>query len=99
MHDASVRKRVLVIEESATLRYMLGKMIKKEGYELISVDDFESAINLLHSSEQDLHAIAVGWPNYGQCEEPKKILTILDGQSCGDVPVILLANDVEVTSW
>ncbi len=62
MPDAAVKQRILVVEESATLRYMLGKNIQKQGYELVSIDSFELAIDLLHESQQNLHAILVGWP-------------------------------------
>ncbi len=63
MPDNANKQRVLIVEESATLRYMLGKTIQKQGYELISVDSFESAIETLQSSTQNLQAILVGWPN------------------------------------
>ncbi len=96
MSDTATKQRVLLVEESATLRYMLGKAIQKEGYELIIVDSFESAINLLQTTTQDLHAIVVGWPNDEHYEEPKQLLVILNSESYSEVPVILLSNDAEL---
>ncbi|MBE9564828.1 MAG: response regulator, partial [Proteobacteria bacterium] len=64
MPDTAIKQRILIVEESATLRYMLGKTIVKQGYELVSVDSFEAAIKMLRSTEEQLHAILVGWPNY-----------------------------------
>ena len=53
MPDAAVKQRILVVEESATLRYMLCKNIQKQGHELVSVDNFEQAIDLLQGELQD----------------------------------------------
>jgi diguanylate cyclase (GGDEF)-like protein/PAS domain S-box-containing protein len=96
MSDCVIKQRVLIVEESATLRYMLGKVIKKQGYELISVSSFEAAIELLQSSIQDLHAILVGWPNYDHFEHTKNLLLILDREPYSEIPVILISNDTEV---
>ena len=96
MPDNVANKRVLIIEESATLRYMLGKTVQKQGYELISADCFESALNSLQSTRQELHAIVVGWPNYEHSDESKHLLLILDREPYSDVPVILLSNDAEL---
>ncbi len=78
MPDNTAKQQILVIEESPTLRYMLGKTLQKQGYELISADGFTSAINSLQSSRQQLHAILVGWPNYEHFDESKHLLVILD---------------------
>ena len=95
MSDTAAKQRILIVEESATLRYMLGKNIQKQGYELISVDSFESAIETLQSAEIQLHAVVVGWPNYEHFEESKQLLVILDREPYSEVPVILRANDAE----
>ena len=96
MPDNVAKKRILIIEESATLRYMLGKTVQKQGYELISADSFSSAINSLQSASQQLHAIVVGWPNYEYFGESKQLLLILDREPYSEVPVILLSNDAEL---
>lgn len=96
MSDIATKQRILIVEESATLRYMLGKTIEKQGYELVSVDSFESAINLLQSDTQNLHAILVGWPNYEHFAESKSLLVILDREPHSEVPVVLLSNDAEL---
>ncbi len=96
MPDIVAKKRILIIEESATLRYMLGKTVQKQGYELISADSFSSAINSLQSASQQLHAIVVGWPNYEDFDEPKQLLLILDREPYSEVPVVLLSNDAEL---
>ncbi len=96
MPDNVAKKRILIIEESATLRYMLGKTVQKQGYELVSAGSFASAINSLQSARQQLHAILVGWPNYEHFDESKQLLLILDREPYSEVPVILLSNDAEL---
>ncbi|HHJ35184.1 MAG TPA: EAL domain-containing protein [Gammaproteobacteria bacterium] len=96
MSDSVTKQRVLIVEESATLRYMLGKTLQKQGYELVSANSFEAAIESLQSSRQQLHAILVGWPNYEHFEESKQLLVILDREPYSEVPVILLSNDAEL---
>jgi len=97
MSDSVTKQRVLVVEESATLRYMLGKSIQKQGYELISIESFKSANELLQSSSaQHLHAILVGWPHYKHVDQSKDLLLLLDREPYSEVPVILLSNDAEV---
>jgi len=96
MPDNAAKQRVLVVEESATLRYMLGKTLQKQGYELLSVDSFESAIETLQSNTLQLNAILVGWPNYEHFEESKQLLVLLDREPYSELPVVLLSNDAEL---
>ncbi len=96
MPETVTRQRVLLVEESATLRYMLGKTIQKQGYDVISVDSFEAAIESLQGSRQQLQAILVGWPNYEHFKDSKRLLVILDREPYSEVPVILLSNDAEI---
>ena len=95
MPDVDLKQRILVVEESATLRYMLGKTIEKQGYDLVSVDNFESAIELLREASRHLHAIVVGWPNYEHFKESKQLLKILDREPYSEIPVILISNNTE----
>lgn len=96
MPDSATKQRIFMVEESATLRYMLGKTLDKQGYEVIGVTSFESAIDSLQKTELRLHAILVGWPNYEHFEESKQLLLMLDRAPYSEVPVILLSNDAEV---
>ena len=96
MSDSVTKQRVLIVEESATLRYMLGKSLQKQGYELVSANSFEAAIETLESSRQQLHAILIGWPNYEHFDQSKQVLVILDREPYSEVPVILISNDAEL---
>ena len=95
MPDTAVKQRILIVEESATLRYMLGKTIQKQGYEFVSEDSFEYAMDSLQETTQKLHAIVVGWSNFEHFDESKQLLMLLDREPYSEVPVILLSNDAE----
>jgi len=96
MPDANTKQRILLVEESATLRYILGKLLQKQGLELLSVDSFISAIDTLHNATLNLDGIIVGWPNYENFEESTQLLVLLDREPYSETPVILLSNDAEV---
>ena len=96
MPDIRKKERILLVEESATLRYMLGKIIQKQGYELLAVDSFISAIDTLQNVTMNLDGIIVGWPNYENFEESTHLLVLLDREPYSETPVILLSNDAEV---
>jgi diguanylate cyclase (GGDEF)-like protein/PAS domain S-box-containing protein len=96
MPENATKQRILIVEESATLRYILGKTLQKQGYELISVDSFESATETLQTNTLQLHAILVGWPNYEHFEESRQLLVLLDREPYSEVPVVLLSNDAEL---
>ena len=95
MHDFKGKLRILIIEESATLRYMLGALLQQQNYELINVDDFKAAIDLLQTTSQQLHAIVVGWPDYDQFDEPARLLEILNTEPYSKAPVALLSSQYE----
>ena len=96
MPDMNTKQRILLVEESATLRYILGKILQKQNFELLSVDSFVSAINTLQNATLNLDGIIVGWPNYEHFEESTQLLVLLDREPYSDIPVILLSNDAEV---
>ncbi|MDT8283677.1 MAG: diguanylate cyclase, partial [Gammaproteobacteria bacterium] len=96
MPENTTKQRVLIVEESATLRYMLGKTLQKQGYELISVDSFGSAVETLQQNTLQLNAILAGWPNYEHFNESKQLLVLLDRVPYSEVPVILISNDAEL---
>jgi diguanylate cyclase (GGDEF)-like protein/PAS domain S-box-containing protein len=94
-------QRILIVEESATLRYILGKSAQKQGYELLAVDSFQSAIDTLEHATQNLHGAIIGWPNYKHQAESAQLLVLLDREPYSDLPVILLSNDAEldILNW
>ena len=95
MSENATKQRVLLVEESATLRYMLGRSVQKQGYELITVDSFEAASELLQKEAPQLNAILVGWPNYEHFDESRHLLVLLDREPYSEIPTILISNNAE----
>jgi CheY-like chemotaxis protein len=94
-------QRILIVEESATLRYILGNLAQKRGYELLAVDSFQSAIETLEHVTQNLHGAIIGWPHSEHQLEAKHLLILLDREPYSDLPVIMLSNDaeLEILNW
>ncbi len=94
-------QRVLVVEESATLRYILGKCIQKQDYELFTIDSIDAAVAALKSSDQILDAVVIGWPNYKHTANTLQFLSLLDSEPYSQLPVIFLCNDPEldIINW
>ncbi len=101
MAETASSQRVLVVEESATLRYILGKSIQKQGYELFAIDGIDSAAAALKSSNQILRAIVLGWPNYHAGAASRMFLALLDSKHYRHLPVVFLCNDPEpeILNW
>jgi len=101
MTEQLSNQRVLVVEESATLRYILGKCIQKQDYELFAIDSIESAVAALKSADQTLHAVVIGWPNYKHTASSLQFLSLLDTEPYNLLPVIFLCNDPEldIINW
>ena len=96
MSESIITQRILLVEDSATLRYMLGKSMQKQGYDVVAATSFDSAMEIMKTNRQLLHAIVVGWPSYENFDKCRYFLTILNREPHSDVPVILLSNDAEV---
>ena len=101
MAESASAQRILIVEESATLRYILGKSVQKQGYELLVVDSFQSAIDTLEHATQNLHGAIIGRPNYKTQAESSQLLVLLDREPYSDLPTILLSNDAEldILNW
>ncbi|MDH5711986.1 MAG: response regulator, partial [Gammaproteobacteria bacterium] len=87
---------ILIVEESATLRYILGKLVEKQDYELVIAESFQSAIELLRAASHNLNGAIIGMPNYKHQAESAQLLVMFDREPYSELPVILLANDVEL---
>jgi diguanylate cyclase (GGDEF)-like protein/PAS domain S-box-containing protein len=95
------KQRILLVEESATLRYILAKALQKQGYELMSLETFDAATDTLKKSGSSYHAVIIGWPNFENHPSAKKLTGLLEQSTFGETPVLLLSNDasLEVLNW
>ena len=97
----SATQRILIVEESATLRYILSKLVEKQGFEIVTADSFESAIELLQQASQNLHGAIIGLTNYKNKLESSHLLLLFNREPYSELPVVLLCNDpdLNVRNW
>ena len=101
MSATKSKQRILLVEESATLRYILAKAMQKQGYELMSLDTFSAAQDTLKKSAGSYHAVIIGWPNFEKHPPVLELSALLDEADYRETPVLLLSNDatLEVLNW
>jgi len=97
----SVVQRILLVEESATLRYIMEKALLKQGYELAPLETFDGAINTLNNPEDKFHAVIIGWPNYEQHRDADRLIELMESERHNKLPAIVLSHDadIEVLNW
>ena len=72
------KKRILLIEESATLRYILVKALERQGYMIDTQTSFESAQTRLKQAPDEFDGLVIGWPNYENHEQADRKSTRLN---------------------
>jgi len=97
----SVKQRILLVEESATLRYILVKALQKQGYELMALETFEAAYETLINPGNVFQAVIIGWPNYDQHKEVDRLMALMESEGLFEVPVLVLSHDadIDVLNW
>ncbi len=97
----SVKQQVLLIEESATLRYVLVKTLQKQAYEFIALDTFNAAYDALSNTNNLFHAVIIGWPNYKKHTEIIRLLALMEDEAHANIPVLVLSRDTDtnVLGW
>lgn len=97
----SVKQRILLVEESATLRYILVKALQKQGYELMALETFNAAHETLTNPGNVFQALVIGWPNYDQHKDVDRLIALMEGDDLCEVPVLVLSHDadIDVLNW
>ena len=101
MSAGKLKQRILLVEESATLRYILVKALQKQGYELMSLETFESAIDFLTDSLSSFNGVIIGWPNYEDHPSAKQLMELMSQQDYVSTPVLIISHDanMEALNW
>ncbi len=101
MFVEKIKQRILLVEESATLRYILVKALQKQGYELMSLEAFDAALECLKDSGNSYQGVIVGWPNYEDHGPTNELMSLLEDADYSEIPVLLLSHDanLEVLNW
>lgn len=86
-------KKILFIEDEATLQEALGNVLKQTGYKVISALDGEIGLRLAKSEKPNLILLDLIMPKLNGFEVLKRLAD--DGET-KDIPVIVLTNMEEM---
>jgi len=86
-------KKILFIEDEASLQKTLGDALKEAGYETVSALDGESGIRLARTEKIDLILLDIILPRKQGLEVLKELKT---DKLTKDIPVIILTNIEEM---
>ena len=87
-------QKLLFVETSATLRHVLAKSLKKNGYQLEVRNDFASYLEHLHQEHQNYDGLIIGWPEQND-NTTDELFALLCEEPYNQLPLIVLALDTD----
>lgn len=99
MPGSSIDKLIL-IEESATLRYALEKQLRGHDYELVVADTYGRGLEILQEHADPgrrLGPVVIGWPNHTH-PAADELFTLLEEPRWGELPVLVLVQDPDAAT-
>ncbi|MBE9526704.1 MAG: response regulator [Proteobacteria bacterium] len=81
--------KILIVDDDATNRLVLGAYLKQDGFEIISANDGQAAIDLFQDEQPDLILMDIMMPVLDGYEATKKI-KVLSGERF--IPIIFLTS-------
>lgn len=97
-------KRLLLVEPSATMRYVLEKHIKSLGFAVDATESYDESLQLLRSQYQqfgrEYSALLFGWPSTPQ-DDAASLANNLEQAEFKDLPVVVMSTDLraETRAW
>lgn len=97
-------KRLLLVEPSATMRYVLEKHIKSLGFTVDATESYDESLHLLRNQYQqfgaEYSALVFGWPSTPQ-EDAAQLAQNLEQAEFRDLPVVVMSTDLraETRAW
>jgi DNA-binding response OmpR family regulator len=82
-------KKILFIEDESALQEAMGKILKEDGYEIISSLNGEDGLKMAQSKNPDLVVLDLILPKLHGFEVLKKLK---ESKKTKDIPVIILTN-------
>lgn len=89
--------RVLLVERSATLRLLLAKLLKGNGYEVVVADSFEVGLRELQDDARGAHryaAAVIEWPTHTHVSADE-LFSLLEGSRHRELPALILTQEAE----
>lgn len=91
---APMAARVLVVDDSATIRAVLGKMLAQDGYEVLKAADGEAALALARSERPALVFLDIVLPGMSGFEV---LRTLRRGADTQHLPIVMISGNVQAT--
>lgn len=91
---APVATRVLVVDDSATIRAVLGKMLAQDGYEVLKAADGEAALAMARSEQPALVFLDIVLPGMSGFEV---LRTLRREAATQHVPIVMISGNVQAT--
>lgn len=91
---AAVTTRVLVVDDSATIRAVMGKMLAQDGYEVLKAADGESALALARGEHVDLIFLDIVMPGISGFEVLRTLRREPDTHA---IPIVMMSGNVQAT--
>ncbi|HNZ84204.1 MAG TPA: response regulator, partial [Candidatus Pacearchaeota archaeon] len=85
----NMAKKILFVEDEASLQRAIGESLKKAGYEVLSAIDGQQAMDQIKSQNFDLIVLDIVLPRIDGFEVLKKIKSDPEKK---DIPVLVLTN-------
>jgi len=82
-------KRILVIEDDETNMYLIGFILRKNGYEVIEARTGEEGVELVIREKPDLVLMDIQLPDIDGLEATKRIR---ESEADGKIPIIALTS-------
>ncbi len=83
---------VLLIEESATLRYASEKLLRAQHYQVIATGSYSHGQELILNPERHLDMVVIGWPAQTS-PAADELFSLLEEPRHGKLPVLILDQD------
>ncbi len=82
-------KRILVVEDNETNMYLIGFILRKNGYEVIEARTGEEGIELAKKEKPDLIIMDIQLPGIDGLEATK---TIRESEGDGEIPIVAFTS-------
>jgi len=96
--------KLLLVEPSATMRYVLENYAQSMGYSVVAVGDYKQAEDALQAQFQsyssDFAGVLLGWPVVGNAES-ESLVSTLEKSDFSDLPVVVMSTDMraDTRAW
>ena len=91
---AATSTRVLVVDDSATIRAVLGKMLGQDGYEVLKAADGESALEQARTERPDLVFLDIVLPGLSGFAVLRKLR---HDPLTAQIPIVMISGNVQAT--